>query len=81
MHGSRGRSSVKISYDGRDGVHTGICICICNLYVYMYAHPCQIASEMTGFVTMEASSIAKVNVANGVRLTLALTLTLTSHQP
>ena len=28
---------------------------------------CQIASEMTGFVTMEASAIAKVNVANGVR--------------
>jgi len=26
---------------------------------------CQIASEMTGFVTMEASAIAKVNVANG----------------
>ena len=28
---------------------------------------CQIASEMTGYVTMEASAIAKVNVANGVR--------------
>ena len=26
---------------------------------------CQIASEMTGFVTMEASAIAKANVANG----------------
>ena len=28
---------------------------------------CEIASEITGFVTMEASAIAKVNVANGVR--------------
>eukprot|EP00964_Phaeocystis_antarctica_P022067 scaffold12247_cov48-Phaeocystis_antarctica.AAC.1 len=26
---------------------------------------CQIASEVTGFVTMEASAIAKANVANG----------------
>ena len=28
---------------------------------------CQIASEMTAFVTMEASAIAKDKVANGVR--------------
>ena len=28
---------------------------------------CKIASEITGFVAMEASAIAKVNVANGVR--------------
>ena len=51
--------------------------CTAYMCMCMHAHPCQIASEMTGFVTMEASSIAKVNVANGVRLTPALTLTLT----
>ena len=28
---------------------------------------CQIASEMTAFVTMEASAIARDKVANGVR--------------
>ena len=34
---------------------------------------CQIASEMTGFVTMEASAIAKVNVANRVMQHVCIT--------